>query len=238
MRRHEHDTADNPSAESPARGRPTTAESVAQGVVGEGSTKPLQPPAVMHLQRAAGNRAVGSLLDDEVQQPSPVLDVVGKGGGRPLDPAVRKEMESALDQDFSDVRVHTGAAASASARAVQAQAYTVGSEIVFEGDRYAPHTDEGRGTLAHELTHVAQQRSGPVEGTAVAGGISVSDPSDRFERAATEMADKVGAAATHRPAPLTEGSIQRDVGAEPLGGSAAELQRQAGPEEEEERPEA
>ena len=36
-------------------------------------------------------------------------------------------------------------------------------------------------TLAHELTHVVQQRSGPVEGTETGGGVRVSDPSDRFD---------------------------------------------------------
>ena len=45
--------------------------------------------------------------------------------------------------------------------------------------------------LAHELTHVVQQRSGPVDGTDAGGGIQVSDPSDRFERDAVANADKV-----------------------------------------------
>ena len=62
--------------------------------------------------------------------------------------------------DFGRVRVHTDAKADESARAVNALAYTVGSDVVFAAGRYAPGTPEGRRLLAHELAHVAQQESG------------------------------------------------------------------------------
>ena len=61
--------------------------------------------------------------------------------------------------DFSQVRVHTGAQAAASARAVNARAYTVGAHMVFGAGQYAPETIAGRRLLAHELTHVVQQSS-------------------------------------------------------------------------------
>ncbi|MEU8976745.1 DUF4157 domain-containing protein [Streptomyces monashensis] len=98
--------------------------------------------------------------------------------GRPLDDVTRSDMESRLGADFSDVRLHTDAAARASADEVGARAYTSGSHIVIGeggGDRH---------TLAHELTHVIQQRRGPVAGTDHGDGLSVSHPSDRFEREA------------------------------------------------------
>ena len=63
--------------------------------------------------------------------------------------------------DFSGVRIHTDARAAASAEAVNAQAYTVGRDIVFGAGQYAPGTDEGRRLLAHELTHTLQQQSAP-----------------------------------------------------------------------------
>ena len=191
MRIHEDD-AEAPRRESPARTRPGTGTEAAQRAISEGSLGALAAESVLGLQRTAGNQAVDGLLNDEASERSPVLDVVGKGGGQPLDPGVRGEMEGLLGHDFGDVRVHTDTSAAASAKAVQAQAYTVGNEVVFESGRYAPETDEGRRTLAHELTHVVQQRSGPVEGTAAPGGISLSDPGDRFERAASEVADQVG----------------------------------------------
>src|ERR1700730_6254 len=151
-----------------------------------------EPDAVLDLQRAAGNAAVVQLLADDRQEEapqdregrSPVLDVVGGGGGQPLDPQTKATMERGLGADFSDVRVHTDGAAATSAKAVQAHAYTVGNNVVFQSGLYEPDTSGGQRMLAHELTHVIQQRSGPVEASPAGGGIALSDPSDRFERAA------------------------------------------------------
>ncbi len=61
--------------------------------------------------------------------------------------------------DLSHVRVHTDARAAASARDVNAHAYTVGHNMVFGAGQYAPNTASGLRLLAHELTHVAQQRA-------------------------------------------------------------------------------
>ena len=76
--------------------------------------------------------------------------------GRPMEPALRQDMEQRFGYDFSDVRVHTGAAAEQSARDVHARAYTMGRHMVFGAGRFAPETTEGRRLIAHELTHVAQ----------------------------------------------------------------------------------
>ncbi|MBN6545228.1 eCIS core domain-containing protein, partial [Actinacidiphila bryophytorum] len=140
----------------------------------------------LRLQRTLGNGAVAAMAEEE----SPVHAVVG-GGGSPLEPEVRGDMEARLGADFGDVRVHTDAAAHESAQAVNAHAYTVGSHVVFQRDAYDPGSHQGRTTLAHELTHVVQQRSGPVEGTEAGGGVRVSDPSDRFEQEAAATAARV-----------------------------------------------
>jgi hypothetical protein len=148
----------------------------------------LDAEAILGLQRTVGNGAVASLMEEER---SPVHDVISSGGGRPLEPDVRTEMEARLGHDFSDVRVHDDTAAAASASSVNAHAYTVGSNMVFQRDKYDPSTQAGKTTLAHELTHVVQQRSGPVDGTSAPGGIKVSDPGDRYEREAAANADRV-----------------------------------------------
>ena len=144
--------------------------------------------SLLHLQRTAGNAGVVQMLADEAaqeqDQPSPVHDVIGKGGGAPLDESTRSTMESRFGQDFSDVRIHTDARASASAESVGANAYTVGSDVVFRGGHFDSSSPTGQRTIAHELSHVVQQRSGPVDGTEAPGGIRLSDPDDRFERAA------------------------------------------------------
>ncbi len=77
--------------------------------------------------------------------------------GQPLDWDARAMMEQRLGHDFSHVRVHTDAAAVESARAVRALAYTVGRNIVFGLDQYAPKKPTGLLLIAHELIHVLQQ---------------------------------------------------------------------------------
>jgi hypothetical protein len=142
---------------------------------------------VIALQRLAGNAAVSRMLDE--QDGSSVPTVVSSGG-RPLPADTRAEMEARLGADFSDVRIHTDAAADESARSMQAHAYTAGSHIAFREGAFSPSSDAGRTTLAHELTHVMQQRSGPVDGSPIGGGLSVSDPDDRFERQAAATAEQ------------------------------------------------
>lgn len=191
MRTHDHEQAG--PAERPrdhVTRRDDSPELLAQRALEQGRVGLLDAGAIAHLQRAAGNAGVGSLLDDEPPGSS-VLDVVGSGGSQPLEGATRADMEASFGHDFGGVRVHTGAAASRSAESVQAQAYTVGDDIVFRGSSYDPGSASGRHLLAHELTHVVQQRSGPVDGTPMADGVSLSDPSDPFEQAAEETADEI-----------------------------------------------
>jgi len=81
-----------------------------------------------------------------------------RGGGRPIEPSVRRSMEARFGYDFGSVRIHDDAQANAAADRLQANAYTVGSHLVFGHGRYAPSTSQGRRLLAHELVHVVQQR--------------------------------------------------------------------------------
>lgn len=69
----------------------------------------------------------------------------------------RDYLEPRFGRDFSSVRVHADAQAAATARAVHADAFTVGRDIVFGAGRFAPDTNRGRRLLAHELAHVVQQ---------------------------------------------------------------------------------
>jgi hypothetical protein len=147
-----------------------------------------EPPDPTTNPRATSRPKYGVLVS--LGAPPIVHDVL-RGPGRALDPGVRGEMEARFEHDFSRVRVHNDAAAAASAKSVAARAYTVGSHVVFGEDRYAPGTPAGSELLAHELTHVVQQRSGPVDGTPAPGGINLSSPSDRFEQAAEQTATAV-----------------------------------------------
>ncbi|MFF4078869.1 DUF4157 domain-containing protein [Streptomyces sp. NPDC001777] len=156
-------------------------------------------------ERAAGQPPV---------QRSAVHDVLRRSG-RPLDEATRADMGERFGADFSDVRVHDDAAARASAAEVGARAYTSGNHIVIGAGGGDAHT------LAHELTHVVQQRKGPVAGTDNGAGLRVSDPSDRFEREAEANARRVmsvGASARR-----AEPAADAVTGA--AGGEAATVQR-------------
>lgn len=146
---------------------------------------------VLQLQRTVGNSGVVQLMQNE-DEAGAVQQLVSSGG-RPLDDSTREQMEGAFGADFGDVRVHSGPEATASAQRLGAHAYTVGEDIVFSESRYQPDSSAGRETLAHELTHVVQQRSGPVDGTDTGSGVKVSDPGDRFERAAEATAARVAA---------------------------------------------
>jgi hypothetical protein len=88
--------------------------------------------------------------------PASVERVLGSPG-RPLERSLREDMEQRFGYDFSSVRVHSGAQAELSAQEVNANAYTVGSDIVFNRGRFSPETQDGKHLLAHELAHVVQQ---------------------------------------------------------------------------------
>ena len=80
------------------------------------------------------------------------------GRGNPLSAEERHFFEPRFNRDFSNVRVHTGLEASQSAQHIHSLAYTVGNNIVFNRGQYQPHSNQGRRLMAHELTHVVQQR--------------------------------------------------------------------------------
>ncbi|WP_416971248.1 DUF4157 domain-containing protein [Streptomyces sp. 4F14] len=183
----------------------------------------LAPEVVGALQRAVGNGVVARMIGrqrgeaQESVQRSAVHGVL-RTPGRPLAEPVRAEMEARLGADFSEVRVHDDVAAQRSATEVGARAYTSGHHVVIGKGGGDPHT------LAHELAHVVQQRSGPVAGTDTGSGLRVSDPSDRFEREAERTARRVmsGPAPAadvgkHSPVPaqrVSEASVQRMVNEE------------------------
>jgi hypothetical protein len=112
---------------------------------------PLTKPA-KGLQRAPLTDAA-----DVSDTAPPIVKDVLRSMGQPLDAATCAYMQPRFGHDFSGVRVHTDSEAAASAKAVNARAYTVGKQIAFNAGAYRPDTSEGRHLLAHELTHTLQQ---------------------------------------------------------------------------------
>lgn len=109
-----------------------------------------------HLQ---ANMSLNSPVAGDVAPP--IVHDVLRSSAPSLDAQTRAFMEPRFGHDFSGVRIHTGNLAARSAEAVEAQAFTFGSDIVFGSGRFAPSTPEGRKLLAHELAHVVQQGAAP-----------------------------------------------------------------------------
>jgi hypothetical protein len=81
------------------------------------------------------------------------------GKGKALNAEERNFFEPRFGHDFSGVQLHADAKANESAKSINALAYTQGSNIVFGADQYQPETKSGKRLIAHELTHVVQQKS-------------------------------------------------------------------------------
>jgi len=132
--------------------------------------------------------------------------------GQPLNPATRALMESRLEQSFEQVRVHTGPEAAASAQALNAQAYSVGSHIVFDAGQYRPWSAEGQQLLAHELAHVAQP---------VASGQLLSQRGDAGEREAEGAASAVAAGKRASVGRAAGAAVQRQEHPNVMSGTLA-----------------
>ncbi|MEV6342359.1 DUF4157 domain-containing protein [Actinoplanes sp. NPDC051851] len=149
------------------------------------------------LQRAIGNRAFGELLAARSHSAgcgdgcghdggaaNGLIDTALRGSGRPLEAPFQREMESTFRSDLSGVREFRGPAAERAAAAVDAKAFTIGSNIVYGAG------GESKETRIHELTHVVKPIS--AVGSTV-GGVGVTDPGGAGEREAEANARRIAA---------------------------------------------
>jgi hypothetical protein len=142
----------------------------------------------------------------------PIVGEVLRSPGQPLDRGTREFFEPRFGHDFSGVRVHADALAAESAQAVNALAYTVGRDVVFDSGQYVPGTSQGRQLIAHELTHVVQQSRNPRP--AVGPDAIASDgPSEHEAAQSSSLTSGSQSVFQHVPAP----TIQRQG----AGGGAA-----------------
>jgi hypothetical protein len=165
-------------------------------------------------------------MSDRVAGVSPrsVLRVLATPG-RPLEPALRYDMEHRFGRNFGGVRVHTDAKAAESADAVRALAFTVGRDIIFAKGEYDPGSAKGRKLLIHELTHTIQQ-SGAANGPGPPRHpLRIEPPGTALERAAEDRStclthNAPGPASIHRitlqrqPAPSPQTNQPAEPGSE------------------------
>lgn len=167
-----------------------------------------KPEKRLQTKRVEGSGALPHMVNAVVAAP-----------GQPLDEGVRAFMEPRFGHDFSGVRIHTDASAAESARAVNALAYALGRDIVFDAGQYATETDVGRLLLAHELAHVVQQSS------------DIADSGSRLQRAVRFRADFPNVTLTSGTAATIAGTtfhyhdanFAADANVTAVGDTAAEL---------------
>jgi outer membrane protein OmpA-like peptidoglycan-associated protein len=163
-------------------------------------------PAVQRSPEAAGRG-----LDSTARfgTAPPIVNEVLRTPGKALDPADRVALGVRFHHDFGKVRVHEDSRAAASAKAVDASAYAVGSHVVFDEGKYEPRSARGQQLLRHELIHTMQQSHGaPSEKT-----IALGDPADTRERQAEGMAS--GAVAQKPVATAPDFRVQRQLNEAP-----------------------
>ncbi len=114
------------------------------------STSSVLPPLI---SRRASSSTSGVAVDKATESGIHA----SRGGGQPMPTALRSQMESGFEADFSGVRLHTGSAAEAMSNDLSAKAFTYGNDIYFNRGQYSPDTTAGQHLIAHELTHVLQQ---------------------------------------------------------------------------------
>ena len=146
---------------------------------------------VLAMQRRHGNSYVARALAESggtTFAPPEVEEGIerARGGGQALDDGVRTQLQPRFGRDLSGVRVHTDSRADLLSRAIDARAFTVGSDVFFRSGEYSPGTGEGRALLGHELTHVDQQA-----GATVGRRLEIGPADDEFEREAQSVARDV-----------------------------------------------
>jgi hypothetical protein len=153
-----------------------------------------QLSAAEQLASSIGNQGMGQLarqgagiLPDGRAHPQVEQAIASsRGGGQRLDDGSREKIGTPLGDSLDDVRVHTDDKADALASSVSARAFTTGSDVFFKKGEYSPGSSGGQQLLAHELTHVVQQR-----GASTSGPLQVSQPSDALETEAEATADEL-----------------------------------------------
>lgn len=114
-----------------------------------------KPLAILHRVPDASGEASAE-LEQSINR--------ARGVGQSLSPTLQTQMGQAMGADFSNVRVHTDGQADRLSRSVSARAFTTGQDVFFKQGEYAPGSRSGQELIAHELTHVVQQKGEPIIG--------------------------------------------------------------------------
>ncbi len=170
-----------PAAINPTTGLPQPGKSKASDSAI--AVRNLQRKRVHPEEEARLQRPVKRATPESVKAIPATVRATLSSAGQPLGASTRSFMEPRFGHNFSDVRLHTGGQAEASAERINARAYTLGRHIVFGAGQYSPASNDGRWLLAHELTHVVQQ-TGEVGDSPAAAPVAIAlSPKNLIQRA-------------------------------------------------------
>lgn len=82
-----------------------------------------------------------------------------KSNGNSMPDMVKAEMENKFGVSFDQVKIHNDPEAANLCKMINAKAFTHGSHIYFDTNKFNPETHDGKQLLAHELAHVIQQEN-------------------------------------------------------------------------------
>jgi hypothetical protein len=168
------------------------------------------------VRRSAGPAAADGVVDPRIES-----EIDGaRGGGSPLDPAMREGLEVALGTSLADVRVHTDARAGSLASALSARAFTAGRDVFFASGEYRPGSGRGDTLITHEIAHVTQPQ-GPHHGR-----FTLSRPGDATEREADKLG---GELQSHLRGTPRTGVTPMTAGRPALARQAAEAEAEPAP---------
>jgi Domain of unknown function (DUF4157) len=111
----------------------------------------LQTKSILQRQDALGGGEASTDVESAINK--------ARGGGMPLEAGLQQSMGQAMRADFSGVKVHTDSQADQLNRSIQAKAFTTGQDVFFRQGEYNPGSQAGKELIAHELTHVVQQKN-------------------------------------------------------------------------------
>ncbi|MCD6476257.1 MAG: DUF4157 domain-containing protein, partial [Anaerolineaceae bacterium] len=167
---------------------------------------------LLNLQHKAGNQAVQRLIAQHKSEEGFDLDdkttakiQQARSGGQALERSFQRQMETKFGKSLDDVKLHTDQSANTLSQQLGASAFTIGSDVFFREGKYEPGSTKGQELLAHELTHVIQQRERKVNSGKP--GLNVRPAGDEFEQEADSTAQSLISSAT--PQAGVAPSIQR-----------------------------
>ncbi len=126
------------------------------GILRGGDQEQAAKQAASEAVSSSGDSSSVSSNKQSISQRSQIRNILSGATPITIPDNIRSGIEDKYSADFSSVRFYQDAKTT---KAVNAKAYTYGSDVVLSPKYYQPNTAEGNKLIAHELAHVVQQNN-------------------------------------------------------------------------------